>query len=248
MNHKVISTVGFAFIFAALITAIAYLMPWETVNWGNLQLKPSSTVTVTGTAQSQEKNQVATFTAGVSSTQDDKQKAINEVNQKIANMITRLKDFGIDEKDLETSNLSIYQNQESYWEGDRQKYRPGQWNVNNSLTIKLRDVEKSSNLTVLLSETGATNVYGPSFSLDSTTEIQKTLYSGAIEDARQKAAEIAKSSNKKLGKVISVTEGSLTGNFPFTARMEGAGGGGGMPYEPGSGKVTATLTVVFELK
>lgn len=236
-------------VFALLIFGGAYFLPWKNINWGNLNIKPANTVTVTGEAKSQIKSQIANYGAGVNAVNDNKDTAISEVNGKITAIITALKNFGIADKDIKTQNLSVYQQQENYYEDGRQKLRPGQWNVNNSLDITLRNIDQAPALADLLTKTGATNVYGPNFMVDNTTSAQNELLGEAMKDALIKAEIIARASDKKVGEVVSVTEGSsAVGFFPMSAVKDGAGGGGGAPVQPGSQTVQKNVTVVYELK
>lgn len=234
-------------IIAVLITVGIYFIPWDRVNWGKIQLLPGKTVTVVGQAKTKEKNQVATFTAGVTAVNDNKETAINEVNKKIDTIIQSVKDFGIKPEDIKTQNLSIYQGEETYYEEGVAKSRPGQWRVNNSIDVTLRDADRASALADLLSKSGATNVYGPSFSLENIQDIETSLLEDAIKNARKKAEIIAGSSGRKLGKIISVTEGTgaPTSFIPISLDR---GGGGGASLEPGSGIVSKTATVIFELE
>lgn len=234
MKHVLFSFIGVLISGAALV--------W----WGSIAFAPKHTVTVVGEARSQKKSEIATFTAGVNAIHDDKQKAIAEVSDKGDAIIASVKEFGIKPEDIKTQNLNIYQNQETYYEEGRQKQRPGQWNVSNSIEIKLREVDRASSLADVLGKSGANNVYGPNFTLDDDPSEANSLFSDAIENAREKAETVAKSSGKKLGNVLSITEGfSSSGPVPML-RMEAGGGGGGL--EPGAGTVTKSVTVVFEFK
>ncbi len=230
----------------AVLLGIGLFLPWERVNWGELKLAPAETITVVGTAKTQERSQIASFTAGVSSINDDKEAAINEVNQKVALIIEAVKSFGISEADIQTQNLSIYQSEETFYEEVRQKQRQGQWRVSNSINITLRDIDQASELASLLTSSGATDVYGPNFRLDDTQEAESGLLDQAIANARGKAEIIAKASDGRLGKVISVSEGYQTARV-YPVMFEG-GMGGGAPIEPGAETVSKTVTVVFELK
>lgn len=222
-----------------------YLLP--KVDWGSLRWLPAETVTVSGEAKTTLKNQIASFSAGVDAVNDKKDVAVAEVNTKMEALIKAVTEFGIAKEDIQTQNLSYYQNEEMYWDNGVQKSRKGQWRVSNSVEITLREVDKANKLADLLAESGANNVYGPNFQFDDTSEAEKELFDQAIADAREKAEIIAKSSGRNLGKVISVAEGSGTSNvYPLYSR--GAEGGGGAPIEVGSGTVYKEVTVVFELK
>lgn len=230
-----------------IVLSSLYFFPWKGIRWGKIEFLPAETVTVVGTAWTKEKNQIATFSAGVSYVSDNKDEAVSVVNKKVDEIVTSLIKFGIDKSDIKTENLSVYQQEEQYWEEGKQKTRPGQWRVGNSVSIVLRDVDKASSLADILTKSGATNVYGPNFSLEDTKEAEASLLKDAIDDARKKAESIASSFGKKLGEVISVSE---TGSPYYPVYREGLGGsgGGGVPVEPGSVTVSKSVTVVFELK
>lgn len=241
---------GVAIIIASIVLGAvlllgSYLIPWNSVSWGRLKLLSGESITVTGEAKTQQKSQVASFTAGVTSVGDDKTIVINEVNRKVQAIIDAAKAFGIKADDIKTQNLNVYQNEETYYEDGRQKIRPGQWRVNNNVEIKLRDVDRASQLTDVVSRAGATNMYGPNFGLDETDDAENGLIDEAMKDARKKALLMAKAANRKIKRVVNVVEGF---SQPSYIRMEGAGGGGGGGFEPGTGTVSKTLTVTFELE
>lgn len=240
---------GVAYIISAvllvlLVAAGGMFLP----SWGKLELKPTRTVTVVGEAKSQEKSQIAIFNAGVNAFSDDKNAAVNDVNKKVEAIIEGVKTFGVTEADIKTQSMNIYQNQEQYYEDGRQKFRPGQWNVSNTVEIKLRNVDQAAALAGVLTKSGANNVYGPNFTFDDTSAASTALFDAAFKNAQEKAGKVAQSTGKKLGKVLSVTEaGSSQQPIPYYGRMEGGGGGGGA-VEPGSGTVMKTVTVTFELE
>lgn len=225
---------------------VVYIFPWNKINWGTLQLNPGKTITVVGQAEIKQKSQMANFSAGVAAVNDNKNVAVQEVNKKTEAMIESVKEFGIPPEDIKTQNLSIYQGEQTYYEESVAKTRPGQWRVNNSIDITLRDINKASELADLLSKSGATSVYGPKFSLEDTKEAEASLFEDALKDAGAKAEVIARSSGRELGKAISVTEGAITPLpiFSFAER----GDGGGPPIEPGSETISKTVTVVFEME
>ncbi len=230
-----------------LLFAGTYFFPWKSINWGSLTFSPPRSVTVVGTSQTQTKNQIAMFTVGVNSVKDNKVDAVNEVNQKMDDIVKAVKGFGIKEADIKTQNNSIYQMQETFYDNGVQKSRPGQWSVNNNVEIDLREVDRAAALADLLSKSGANNVNGPSFSLDtSSTGYEAALMEQAIDDARTKATAMAKKLGATLGPVLSIQEGYS--NPPQIYPMMGlGGGGGGAVVAPGSSTVSKTVTVTFGL-
>lgn len=230
------------------LLAVLYFFPWRMITWGKIVMGPERMVTVTGYAESKEKNEIANFSAGVNSVKDSKDEAVSEVNGKISAITTAIKEFGVDAADIQTQSMSVYQRQETYYDNGVQKSKPGQWDVNNTISVTLRDVSRASAMADLLTASGATNVYGPNFQLDTSAKAEDSLISDAIADARIKAEAMAKASETSLDKIISVTEGSSSNLiYPMYAARDGMGGGGSA-VEPGSTKISKTVTVVWSLK
>lgn len=230
-------------------SAVVFFFPWKEITWGRLVMEPVRTLTVTGSAESKEKNQIAKFSAGVNATDDNRDTAIKEVNAKIAAITQGAKDFGVDPSDIITQSMNVNQYNETYYDNGVQKQRPGQWNVGNTIEVTLRDVNRAGALADILSKSGATNVYGPNFQLDTSKKAADKLTEDAITDARTKAEVMAKATGATLGKAISVTEGfQSSGVFYPLAKMDGIGGGGGMPAESGTTTISKSVTVVWELE
>lgn len=223
-----------------LVLGLMWLIPWSRINWGKITLQAPEVVSVSGEAKSLQKNEVASFSAGVMVASMDKNKAIEEVNTKINDLIKTVKEFGISPGDIKTENLSYYQDQK----GD---LNPGQWRVNSTIEVTLREATKASELTDLLAKTGANSVYGPNFRIDDVNQSEKGLYEMAMKDAREKAESMARASGRKLGKVLSVGDGGINTNYPMYLKSD-SGLGGGAATEPGSSTVYKTINVVFELK
>lgn len=246
-KQTTVSYIVFTIAIAVLLFGGAYFIPWQSVHWGKIEWKPTATITTNGTAKTEKKSQAANFSAGASSVNDNKDLAIAEVNKKMQVIIDAVKTFGIPPGDIKTQNINVYQAEETYYENGRQKARPGQWRISNSVEIKLRNVDKASEFTELLANHGATNIYGPNFSFDDTQTAETELLDKAIANAKEKATLITKSTGRTLGPIISISEGTPMISFNG-ARMEVGLGGGGGPVEPGSGTVQKTITVTYELK
>jgi uncharacterized protein YggE len=240
------------FSIALLVTltyAGAYLLPWHTRQWGQIELAPSRQITVSGTAKQMQRNQIASFDAGVSAVNDQKDVAVKQVNEAITKIIESVKATGIPAEDIQTQNMSIYQGEETFYEGGVPKQRLGQWRVNNNIQIKVRDMAKIGEFADLLTKSGATNVYGPNFSVDDIAELENGLLKDALADARQKAEAMAVASGAKLRSILTVVEGgsSLVNPLPMMSGMA-MGGGGGTALEVGGQQVSKSVTVTFSLQ
>lgn len=228
-----------------IVFAVLWLLPLDSLEWGSLNLGVDRTISVTGMAQREEQNQLASFSAGVEAVNANKETAISEVNQKMTEIIVSLKDFGIAEGDIQTQSMSVYQDQESYYENGAQRYRPGQWRVSNTVEVTIRAVDTVNQVNDLLAKSGATNVYGPNYRTDDS-QTGDDLLSQAVTDAQKKAETLAKSQNLKLGKILQITETGASNVYPIM--YDRAMGGGGGPAEPGTSTLSKSVSVTFEIR
>lgn len=233
---------------AILAIALLVLVPAVAVKTGVASSFPANTVTVSGFATSQEKNQVAVYSAGVTQTNADRETAVNAVNTGVNALIDSLKQFGIPEADIQTQNLSLYQLEEPLFQGRASDSRESVWQANNTVEVRLRDVTQATALTDLLTKSGATNVYGPNFQLDVDDNSEDALITDAINNAREKAEQIATSSNMKLGKIVTVSEGSSSGGYPVPMMAMARDAAVGSAVEPGTSTVSKSMSVTFALK
>jgi uncharacterized protein YggE len=235
------------------------ISPLNKINWGRISILPAATITVTGSAEGQTANQMATFGASVTATNANKDTATNTVNTKMDTLIKSLKDFGIADADIKTENLNVYQmatpnpqtgsTQTLIYPVPPQTTGSGDWSATNSISITLRDVSKASALTDLLNKSGATDVYGPNFSVDENFTNDTDLLMKAMNDAKSKAETIAKSSGQTLGPVINVQEnGGYSPVYPLYAATKDSASAVPAPVQPGTTTINKTVTVVYEIR
>jgi phosphatidylserine/phosphatidylglycerophosphate/cardiolipin synthase-like enzyme len=70
----------FAFILVVGLIAITRFTDLKP-HWGSLEMKPTSTITVSGLAKKEQSNQIANFTAGMESIETSKEEALNKAIQ-----------------------------------------------------------------------------------------------------------------------------------------------------------------------
>jgi len=221
---------------------------WLATTFFSVTLKGPQTITVSGMAQQDLDNEVAQFYAGVQAQNADKDAAMTEVNQKMTEVIEQLKDFGIVEKDIKTQNVSIYQQRDPVTIEGRQTSELGDWYASNNVQIILRDTKNAPDLVALLAQSGLTDVSGPNFMLDESSQVSATLLNEAVTNAREKADQMAEAQGKKVKKVLSITEGANMSPPGVMRDMARSVAGGAAPLQPGTSSQQATVTVVFEIK
>jgi len=209
----------------------------------------SNVIYVSGTSNQDVSNQIADFTVTFTTENKDKAKAETDNNSKVTKFLTEVKNFGVEEKDVTTQTLNVYQNQDSYYEGGVYKYKLGNWVYSQSISVKIREVNKVNDFVNLAGANASSNIYGPNFSVDTSNLNDKEIYQSAFENAKLKAEGIAEKSGRKIGKAISISE-ATNSNYPtpmMTSLKLQGGGAGGADLPSGSTNISKTLNVVFEL-
>jgi len=179
--------------------------------------------------------------------------AQNEANTVIKNITQALKNLKIDEKDIKTSNYSVY---------PQYDYQPGSVNritgyqVTASLVVAVRDINKINDVIDQATAKGANTVGGIQLTVDEDQQ-KKLLQQArqeAVKEAKEKAESLAKAAGITLGKIINVVEES--NNFPrpvmYAAKEAMLGGGGGdvaqTQIQPGSTDITTSVTLFYETR
>ena len=221
-----------------------YLKPWQTTQ------QESISVSAQGSADATPN--VGKITANIESKNPDIDKARAENEQKISSIVTKLKEIGIDEKDVKTQNINAGQ---SYSQTEPLIYpapkRPTTNAFSTSLEITIRDFKKTDTILSTLTQNGLTNLYGPQLTVadDKLEEAKTKAREDAVVNAKKKASELARASGRSAGKVIKISEG---GDFGYPVPMMAAGGADlaekASTIQPGQNKVTVNLSVDFQLK
>lgn len=206
------------------------------------------TVTVAGVGRVNGKNDIAVTTMGYSNTDKDVAKAQTENKRVMDQIFTELKKMNVDAKDLQ-SNYSIYPDY-NYTQDKGQQLNG--YRVSNSLTIKIRDLSKISDVLSLAGKYGATEVNGLNFTIDDPENLKSQARDKALLDAKTKAEHLANVLGLRLGGVITYNEYENGTPDIYQPQMmktmgDGMGGGGPAAVSEGSRDVYMNVNVTYEL-
>ncbi len=234
---------GLTVIFVLLTTAFLLSL---------LNLYPFSshrTLTITGVATQKQPNKVARFSVSVVFTGKDKKEVLDNLNQTVSKIIDTAKSFGVNPADIKTQSVSFHKKIESnYNESGPQKNQTDQWEARNTVEIILRDTQRAENFVNALNQAGATSVYGPEFmnSSEEKLKTQQQLLIKAIDNARNKAEQIARQNHFKIIRILSINT-DVSNRFPPIYRTENVMRGSS-PYVPGQTSYSKAVKVIFEIK
>ena len=179
-------------------------------------------------------------------------KTVAEAQQKntdvMNSLIEKVKALGVDKADVQTTNYNIYPNYD-YTDG-KQTIR--NYAVNQSVTIKIRDLVKANQVLALAGEVGANNVSGLQFTVDDRDAYKERARQEALKKVAAKRNALAASLGVKLRSIVTYNEYEVTGGGDEYKSY----GMGGTPeavvanptVETGSNEVVVHVTVVFEVQ
>lgn len=244
--NKYLALVGAIAVTLAGVLAAVVILAILGINTGRLELAPTRTITVVGQAKEQQANQVARFSASVSKTGESKEVVDAQMREVVDSLVQAAKDFGVPEENIKTEYFNIYQEEMTDYQSGTPTVRKGPWRGNTNISFSKVPADQSTEFSQVLVNTGATSIDGPSFGLDDYDEFNQDLSQQALDNAREKASQLAASQGLKIGKILSVSEAGTAEVMPL---MRGyAMGGGGGDFMPGQQEVSASLSVTFELK
>jgi len=210
------------------------------------------TISVSGEGKMNAVPDIASLNFGV---QTGRQKtadgAMQILTDKMTKVIDALDALGIEKKDIRTQNLSL--NPSYDWnEGTR---IDGGFEANQSLVVKVRDLEKISSVLDAAIKAGANQAGSVGFTIDDPEILQEQAREEAIANAQAKAEKLAADLGVKLGKLQGFWE-NQGGDMPMYARTmsmdaaEGMGGGGMVapPLPAGEQEVIVTVNLTYKLK
>lgn len=203
-------------------------------------------ITVVGFGKATGNNDIALTTIGYSNTDKDVAKAQTDNKKVMDGVYAELKKMGIADKDLQSS-YSIYPDYN--YTQDRGQELKG-YRVSNSLSVKIRDLNKISDVLGLAGKYGATEVGGLSFTIDDPENLKAEARDKALLDAKNKAARLSGALRMRLGSIISYNEYESGDYQPKAMYMEssmGMGGGGPAAISGGSKDVSMNVNVTYEV-
>jgi uncharacterized protein YggE len=175
--------------------------------------------------------------------------AQTEANTVINNISKNIKDLGIESKDIRTSGYNIYPQYD--YQGSVNRITGYQINI--SLTVTVRDIDKINTVIDSATSLGANSVGGIQLTVDEDRqkELLQEARKKAVDDAKNKAQNLASAAGITLGKIINIQESSGGYPRPMMAydKVSAAGlGGGGTEIEVGSTDISTSVTLSYETR
>lgn len=218
-----------------------------------------NSISITGHGEAISVPNIATFSFSVSEDGNVVNTVQEQVTKKMDAILAQLKDLGIEEKDIKTTEYSVYPKytyetavcSKSYCPPGRQV--PDGYTVTHGVTVKVRKTDDAGKALSVVGENGGDNISGLTFAVDEPEKIMDEARAAAILDAKERAKAVADELDVRLIRVVSYYDNTDGGPIPYYA--EGRGGDMAVkqsapaPTLPaGENKVTINVTVTYEIR
>jgi uncharacterized protein YggE len=210
---------------------------------------PMRTLNVTGVGTVYLTPDIATIMIGVHSENKDVTAAVNANNATVQKVKDALVKAGIDEKDIQTQNFNVYQNQKYDTQGQPTE---SVYAVDNTLSVTVRDISKIGKLLGTVVTSGANSINGITFDVADKTKAMSDARKLALTDAQNQANEMATALNATLGSVQTAVVNFSASPVPFAYGMGGGSvaktAASNVPISVGQLVVTTTIQLTYEIK
>jgi uncharacterized protein YggE len=232
-----IKEIQFMRIFAILVTMAVLASPV-------LAGDGRATITVTGEGVVHAAPDMATLSMGVSTEGESAQAALGANSEQLAAVLARLKAAGIEDRDIQTSGLSLGPRYDYSSSGEAPKTTG--YVASNMVTVRVRALGSLGEVLDKAVADGANALNGVTFGLQDPNPSIDAARRLAIADALYRAKLYAEAAGVNLGKVVKIDEANGFSR-PMPTEMAGFAKSADVPVAAGELDISATVTVIYEI-
>ena len=254
MSNKLISVVGIVMASLVLLAVGAFGFSLsgtsETEGTGsNIVSQQNVGIWVTGTGEVTVVPDIAVINLGVNVQMGTLAEAQQQAAESMAAIMSVLNSYNIDEKDIQTSNYSIYPVWN--WDKDGKQILIG-YNVTNTITVKVRNTDNTGGIIDAVVAAGGeyTVVNGISFTVDDTDSYYTAARANAIANAIAKATQIAELTGVTIGNPTYIYDGSSYSNpiYYYPAYDIKEAGAATTSISTGEVKISVSVQIVYDIE
>lgn len=235
-------TILFIFLGLFLYTRLFGPIPFSV---NSIQTTKANLFTATGTGKATGIPDTAQLSIGVTKTAPTVAVAQEKTNIAVNKIIQDLKNLGIEEKNIKTTNYSVNPN----YDFGRGGQNITGYTVTQTLEINIAPLDLANKAIDISTVDGVNIVNGVNFIFDDKTkkELEEKAREDAVKMAKEKAERLAKATGIKLGRIIDVQEsGSFEPRPIFAAQSLEAGKSADTNLQPGENSITINITLSYE--
>ncbi len=220
--------------------------------------QPPHTITFRGSAEIKAVPDLATFSITIREEDKDSAVAQQKMVKKTNAALDLLDKKGVAKKDLQTENYSTNPKYE-YQAGSCQKgiCQPSKqvlagFEASQTISLKLRDLAKASQILTDLAALKISEVSGPNFSVENSEKLKSEVQALAIAKAKEQATATAKNLGVTLKKIVNFSEEGQGFQprmmFAKSAMAFDAGARVAPQLEAGEDKISSSVFVTYEIE
>jgi uncharacterized protein len=171
--------------------------------------------------------------------------ATTDNNTKAQGVINAIKGFGVDGKDIQTTNFSIYPQQQYDTNG---KETGIIYMVDNTVYVTVRDLTKLGAMLDGTVNAGANNISNISFDVADKSAALSQARQAAVEQARKQADELTSATGVALGDVQTISYNDYTPPVAIQYARAATLSDSSVPVQAGSMQISTTVTIVYTIK
>lgn len=242
MRNKIMISVLGALLLVGLVTLLG-MRPTVMTAFAQENQSQDRTITVNGEGKVSLLSDIATISIGVQTENKQASQAVTANSTQAADVLNKLKQFGISEKDIKTTNFNVYPRQQYDADG---KPIETSYVVENTVSVRVTDVKKVGEIIDTVVKAGANNINNIRFDVSDPSAAYGQAIEAAMADAKAKAEVVAKAAGAKLGPVknVQVSIGGRTEQPMFREAMA-APGAAQVPISAGQTDVVVSVTVAY---
>ena len=188
----------------------------------------------------------AMFSTGVETKAKTATEALRQNSVQARAVIDRLKSLGIAEKDIQTTVINLRADYD-YDQESRENRFVG-YVVSNQVSATVHDISELGQILDAVVSSGATNLNGPTFSIDDDSKVKEVARERALANAKARAMSYARSEGYTGVRVLSINEGISNQSYAPMARMKNEmAASSAPPVEPGQVGTVVSLSITYEM-
>lgn len=239
----ILSTAAVLLVVIALVGVGGLLFARPATAQNSVGVNDMRQVTVVGHGEVIAQPDTATVQIGSDTEATTAKDALAKNTEQTQAFLAKLKELGVAEKDMQTSNFSIYP---TYSDDGHQITG---YHVSNSVTVTIHDLSKAGELLDQVVQAGANSIGGISFSVADTDALLAKAREQALQDARTRAEQLAKAGGATVGDLLVITENVGSAPIPLTRSLvANSAESKAVPVQAGEQSYSADVQVTFQLR
>jgi uncharacterized protein YggE len=251
-----------AVILLALFLGVKVLNTIKEYSYIGSGVYPTNTITVTGLGEVFSIPDTASFSFSVNEEGKTVKDAQDKASKKMNAIIEALGSMNIDDKDIKTTGYNSGPKYEWRYEAcPANSYCPPGKNilvgyeVNQIITVKIREIDDAGNVLTKVGGLGATNISSLDFVVDDLDAVKAEARNLAIANAKEKAKALSKALDIKLVKIVNFSD---SGDYPPPTYFGlGAMEAKGMSVDTvavapalpaGENKIVSNVSIIYEVR